>query len=246
MASTTTKPKKAFIQTNTLFSYFDSTKPSKPEVKPKATNSILNYFKSDPGEKNEEDHSKPVSIPSPKKSTQSPLSDFKPQKRPATQTPLNDSKLQKRPATQSSLSNLMKIEPNCIKKELKPQLSLADFKQTNSKQLNDSTQIKNEKFNSRKCPFYKRVEGTQICVDAFSYGDIDNCNAYFLSHYHYDHFIGLKKDFKNQLYCSKITANLVMKNIKVDRKYITILDYNKFLNVYEDGSVHVALIDANQ
>lgn len=232
MSSTTTKPKKAFIQTNTLFSYFDSTKPAKPELKPKTTNSILNYFKSDPIERSEEDTPKPAKVSSPKKRTQSPLNDFKPQKRPNTQ---------------SSLSNLMKIEPSCsIKKELKPQLSLADFKQPNVKTQTDSTQVKVEKNFSRKCPFYKRVEGTQICVDAFSYGDIDNCNAYFLSHYHYDHFIGLKKDFKNQLYCSKITANLVMKNIKVNRNNITILEYNKFLNVYEDGSVQVALIDANQ
>ena len=47
--------------------------------------------------------------------------------------------------------------------------------------------------------------------------------------------------------CSQITANLVIKNIKVDVKFIRVLEMNKFLNVYEgDGSIQVALIDANQ
>lgn len=99
---------------------------------------------------------------------------------------------------------------------------------------------------SRKCPFYKRIEGTQITVDAFSYGDIDNCNVYFLSHFHYDHYIGMTRHFNHRLICSKITANLVAKKIRVDPKYIQGYDLNEFVNVYDDDSVQVALIDANQ
>ena len=94
--------------------------------------------------------------------------------------------------------------------------------------------------------FYKK--GTQIAVDAFSYGNIENCNAYFLSHYHYDHFIGLNKHFANKMYCSKITGNLVINQLKVDTKYITILEMNTFSNVYgsEDDSIQVCPLDANQ
>lgn len=99
----------------------------------------------------------------------------------------------------------------------------------------------------RKCPFYKRIEGTKIVVDAFSYGEVENCDAYFLSHYHYDHFIGLNKHFKNKLFCSKITANLVLKQIKVDKKHIVPLELDKFVNVYDfDDSIQVTCIDANQ
>ncbi len=98
-----------------------------------------------------------------------------------------------------------------------------------------------------KCPFYKRIEGTQIVVDAFSYGDIENCNAYFLSHYHYDHFVGLTKHFKHKIYCSKVTANLVIKQIKVDKDLVNPLELNKFNNIYQnDDSIQVALLDANQ
>jgi DNA cross-link repair 1A protein len=98
---------------------------------------------------------------------------------------------------------------------------------------------------TRTCPFYKRLEGTQIVVDAFSYGNIDNCNAYFLSHYHYDHFVGLTRHFENKMFCSKVTANLVISQLKVNISQITVLEMNKFSNVYENDSIQVCLIDAN-
>lgn len=101
---------------------------------------------------------------------------------------------------------------------------------------------------NKVCPFYKRIESTRICVDAFNYGNISNCDAYFLSHFHYDHFIGLNKNFQNRLLCSQVTANLVLKRIRVDSKYITALELNdKFVNVFEnDNRIRVKLIDANQ
>lgn len=137
-----------------------------------------------------------------------------------------------------SLFNRVKDEP---KIEIKPKIN---FK-TNENENEGSKSAYKE--NNRKCPFYKRIEGTKIVVDAFSYGEIDNANAYFLSHFHYDHFIGLTKHFKQIMYCSQITANLVMKQIKVEKVYIKILEYNKFIDVYDnDSDIQVCLVDANQ
>ena len=47
----------------------------------------------------------------------------------------------------------------------------------------------------KETPDYKRVEGTRMVVDAFT-TQSPNHSAYFLSHYHSDHYVGLRGAFK--------------------------------------------------
>lgn len=98
----------------------------------------------------------------------------------------------------------------------------------------------------RTCPFYKIISGFSISVDAFRYGAVESCNAYFLSHFHSDHYIGLSKNWRHgPIYCSKPTANLVRQQLRVDPKWLIDLEFEKKTEVPDTGGVQVTMIEAN-
>ncbi|KAJ5531803.1 hypothetical protein N7527_005196 [Penicillium freii] len=98
----------------------------------------------------------------------------------------------------------------------------------------------------RTCPFYKILPGFSICVDAFRYGAVEGCNAYFLSHFHSDHYIGLSKTWcHGPIYCSRPTANLVRQQLRVDPKWVVDLEFESTTEVPETGGVRVTMIHAN-
>jgi len=79
-------------------------------------------------------------------------------------------------------------------------------------------------------------------VDAFSYGIIPGITAYFLSHFHYDHYMGLTSKFEQPLYCSQVTANLVKLKLRVRESNIHPLPLDEPRVV---RGVEVTLIEAN-
>ena len=98
----------------------------------------------------------------------------------------------------------------------------------------------------RTCPFYKIMPGLYICVDAFRYGAVQGCNAYFLSHFHSDHYIGLTSSWcHGPIYCSHVTANLVRRQLRVDAKWVVDLDFDKRVEVPGTQGVEVTMIPAN-
>lgn len=98
----------------------------------------------------------------------------------------------------------------------------------------------------RTCPFYKILPGFNICVDAFRYGAVEGCKAYFLSHFHSDHYIGLTSSWcHGPIYCSRVTGNLVRRQLRVDPKWVVDLEFEKKVEVPETHGVHVTMIPAN-
>jgi len=98
----------------------------------------------------------------------------------------------------------------------------------------------------RTCPFYKILPGLNICVDAFRYGGVQGCNAYFLSHFHSDHYVGLTQTWAHgPIYCSKVTANLVRQQLGVDSKWVKPLEFEQEIEVPGTNGVKVTMIPAN-
>ncbi|KAJ2940253.1 hypothetical protein O0L34_g11822 [Tuta absoluta] len=94
----------------------------------------------------------------------------------------------------------------------------------------------------KKIPYHKFVSGTHFAVDAFSYGEIPQVKYYFLTHFHSDHYSGLKKTFNKTLFCSKITAELCLTRLGVNSKCIHVINLDEAVMV--DG-IEVLAVDAN-
>ncbi|CAK7271897.1 DNA cross-link repair protein PSO2/SNM1 [Sporothrix epigloea] len=99
----------------------------------------------------------------------------------------------------------------------------------------------------RTCPFYKIMPGFNICVDAFRYGAVAGCQAYFLSHFHSDHYIGLTAKWcHGPIYCSSVTASLVRNQLGTAAQYMVALDFNAApFEVPGTPGVRVTMIPAN-
>uniref|UniRef100_A0A182YE30 DNA cross-link repair 1A protein n=1 Tax=Anopheles stephensi TaxID=30069 RepID=A0A182YE30_ANOST len=92
------------------------------------------------------------------------------------------------------------------------------------------------------CPSYKIIAGTNFAVDAFRYGDIEGVTHYFLTHFHADHYIGLKKSFSKPLIMSSITARLVKTFINVGEEFYRVIELHQSIFI---DNVEIIALDAN-
>ncbi|KAF4981070.1 hypothetical protein FZEAL_3046 [Fusarium zealandicum] len=98
----------------------------------------------------------------------------------------------------------------------------------------------------RTCPFYKIMPGFSICVDAFRYGAVQGCKAYFLSHFHSDHYIGLTGSWRHgPIYCSKVTGSLVKQQLRTAAKWVVELEFDKSYDIPGTEGATVTMIPAN-
>ncbi len=111
-----------------------------------------------------------------------------------------------------------------------------------SESSSDEEEIKSKKKQKQIAPKYKIIEGSLLAVDAFRYGEISHVEHYFLTHFHADHYIGLKKKFNHKIYLSKITAALVKAFIGVAEEFLNIVYVD--VPFYIDD-VKIVPLDAN-
>ncbi|KAH0499266.1 hypothetical protein TgHK011_006471 [Trichoderma gracile] len=98
----------------------------------------------------------------------------------------------------------------------------------------------------RTCPFYKIMPGFSICVDAFRYGAVEGCQAYFLSHFHSDHYIGLTANWRHgPIYCSKVTGSLVKQQLRTAAKWVVELEFEKSYDIPGTDGATVTMMPAN-
>ncbi|XP_032137577.1 DNA cross-link repair 1A protein isoform X1 [Sapajus apella] len=112
--------------------------------------------------------------------------------------------------------------------------------QRRNKKIPESSNV--GELRKKTCPFYKKIPGTGFTVDAFQYGVVEGCTAYFLTHFHSDHYAGLSKHFTFPVYCSEITGNLLKSKLHVQEQYIHPLPLDTECIV---NGVKVVLLDAN-
>lgn len=90
---------------------------------------------------------------------------------------------------------------------------------------------------------FKTVLGTTFTVDAFKLGPLPGCTAYFLSHFHSDHYDGLTRAWAAPapIYCSVTTARLAIMRLGVSDRLVHVLPMHEWVPI--QGS-RVMLIDA--
>ena len=94
----------------------------------------------------------------------------------------------------------------------------------------------------QRCPWWKLMKDTNLAVDAFSYGSIPGISNYLLSHFHYDHYVGMSRNWSGRILCSSITARLAMSKFKLAEKLFLTIEPEEERVV--DG-VMVTALDAN-
>lgn len=127
------------------------------------------------------------------------------------------------------------------KKDIAPGMTESEISWFGEPKSNDPTVKK-----KRSLPYYKRLAGTNMVVDAFTFGEIPGCEGYLLSHFHSDHYMGLNASWVHgPIYCSEITARLLETKLGVAPDFIHALPMEKPCLLSGKDNLTVTLIDAN-
>lgn len=86
--------------------------------------------------------------------------------------------------------------------------------------------------------------GYKVVVDGFNFEKDSGINQYFLSHFHSDHYMGLRKSWDHgTIYGSQITVDLMVSKFNMSRDLVRVLPMDRETWVTE--TISVILLDAN-
>lgn len=93
------------------------------------------------------------------------------------------------------------------------------------------------------------IKDTPIAVDFWKTRDNPSAKLFFLTHLHGDHVVGLTSSWQHIIYCSEITANLLVKNYGIKENLVKPLSIGQNHILYLDEEqleqMVVTLLDAN-
>eukprot|EP01038_Epipyxis_sp_PR26KG_P013544 gene13544-18168_t len=121
-----------------------------------------------------------------------------------------------------------------------------------SKSLDQIIAVEPPQFhNSNYAPAFKKIQvgnmKVPIIVDGFQYAQKGLSDCYFLTHFHYDHYIGLSKSFSfGNIFCSVTTAALVKLKLNLNSGIVIPMELERKYTIKVGGEdVDVTLMDAN-
>jgi len=104
-------------------------------------------------------------------------------------------------------------------------------------------------------PGYRKIQMNSmshpIIVDGFQFSNKEVTECYFLSHYHYDHYIGLDQHMDSgvftcgTIYCTPTTANLLKLRSGVKKGIVAVALETRFAVEVGGQTVHCTFADAN-
>jgi len=127
-------------------------------------------------------------------------------------------------------------------RDISGQIKTRTKDENQSRKVNTDHERNSQEATKRKIPFYKIIEKTGLAVDCFSYGEVSQVRHYLLSHFHYDHYLGLSRHWRQPVVCSSVTARLLTSKLKVRRSLITTLDVGE---TKQFGEIAVTGLEAN-